>query len=38
MQVLGQGLEDALERKIIMMLIFSKCCNVSFFQIYDQNS
>ena len=24
--------------KMMMILIFSKCCNVSFFQTYDQNS
>ena len=32
MQVLGQGLEDALERQNDYMLIFSKCCNVFFFK------
>ena len=33
-----QGLEDALKCQNEMMLIFSKYCNVSFFQTYDQNS
>ena len=28
-QDLGQGLEDALETRMMMMLIFPKCCNVS---------
>ena len=31
-QELGQGLENALETRMMMMLIFPKCCNVSFGQ------
>ena len=31
-QDLGQGFKDALETWIMMMLIFPKCCNVSFSQ------
>ena len=38
MQVLGQGLEDALERQNNDDVDILKVLQASFFQIYDQNS